>query len=163
MLHAMFMDTSLMCRPPPKQVNRSHRHDGMVNTAELDVRFAATQAVPKVFSLANLCSSTQENRLMLVVMRPTPTRIHADRTPGGDRDHRRLDRLALAGSAIRPRGCPARKCINNLKQIGLSLHNYESSNSCFPTGTGSTTLPSARPPRSSWRPCGAPGHASCRA
>ena len=28
------------------------------------------------------------------------------------------------------------KCQNNLKQIGLALHNFESANSKFPTGGG---------------------------
>src|SRR5262249_4161976 len=30
------------------------------------------------------------------------------------------------------------QCINNLKQMGLALHNYESANACFPTGGEST-------------------------
>jgi prepilin-type N-terminal cleavage/methylation domain-containing protein len=30
------------------------------------------------------------------------------------------------------------QCINNLKQLGLAMHNYESSNSCFPWGQGPT-------------------------
>ena len=32
----------------------------------------------------------------------------------------------------------AAQCTNNLKQIGLSIHNYESGNTCFPTGAQST-------------------------
>ena len=35
-------------------------------------------------------------------------RIHADRAPGGDRDHRRPDRAAVAGRAGGPRGGPPR-------------------------------------------------------
>src|SRR5581483_8458588 len=36
------------------------------------------------------------------------------------------------------------QCVNNLKQIGLAIHNYESSNGCFPYGA-MTEYPSVSP------------------
>jgi len=30
------------------------------------------------------------------------------------------------------------RCVNNLKQLGIALHNYESANGCFPMGTPTT-------------------------
>ena len=44
--------------------------------------------------------------------------------------------LLLPAVQAARRGPRRAQCTNNLKQLGLAMHNYESSNSCFPWGHG---------------------------
>ena len=74
-------------------------------------------------------------------------RVHSDRTAGRNRHHCRTDRVASSRRAGSPRSGKAVQCVNNLKQFGLALNNYESSRGVSPFGQGpdfTMTLPVPR-------------------
>ncbi len=58
-------------------------------------------------------------------------RLHPDRAPGGDRDHRGPDRAVAPGGAGREAARRA-QCVNDLKQIGIALYSYHDAQDILP-------------------------------
>ncbi len=88
-------------------------------------------------------------------------RIHADRAPGGHRDHRRPGRdPASRGSSRRREAARQTQCKNNLKQIGVAMDSYHETFDVFPCvdSPASTTSTGGRGPAGAMVPPDPPLH-----
>ena len=81
-------------------------------------------------------------------------RIHVSGVAGRHYDHRHFDCAALPGRSGGPRSGETMACNNNLKQIGLAIHNYTQAQVVFPPGNVCTESPWSPPAR--WRAPAAP-------
>ena len=63
-----------------------------------------------------------------------PARVHPDRAAGRHCHHRRVDRLVLPAVQAAREAAAAAQCVNNMKQLGLAIMNYESQVGCLPMG-----------------------------
>ena len=66
---------------------------------------------------------------------PGELRVHAHRASGRDRDHRVLIALLVPAVQAAREAARCMQCVNNLKQIGIALHDYQTANNVFPMGS----------------------------